>query len=312
MQSLVDLKALLKRVIDTEVEPEAAGIRDMQVTFSRMPQISKRELQAEHYRMSHLAAAAKSLSLGGLEMTAKCCLQYISALGKAMHNHNFQPMVVSATDIAESALALIHEVENSPTFKKQLTPGPSTSDVTLDSEVDENDAQVAALQDKVGVAPDPSTSAKEENGSEGGEDSALVGLPTAARETEYNRVSKKRKSSSKLENKKKKRKAEDKDEEDGYKQPHYSYKKCPLCKKQVSNLPRHIRMIHVERNEHLPLSRVKSLVEMARHGNKVKGGKYAKTIKDGKQKIYKREKTNAFSAIALYSSCTSIFNASTS
>ena len=190
MQSLVDLKALLKRVIDTEVEPEAAGIRDMQVTFSRMPQISKRELQAEHYRMSHLAAAAKSLSLGGLEMTAKCCLQYISALGKAMHNHNFQPMVVSATDIAESALALIHEVENSPTFKKQLTPGPSTADVTLDSEVDENDAQVAALQDKVGVAPDPSTSAKEENGSEGGEDSALVGLPTAARETEYNRVSK--------------------------------------------------------------------------------------------------------------------------
>lgn len=122
MQSLVDLKALLKRVIDTEVEPEEAGIKDMQVTFSCMPQISKRELQAEHYRMSHLAAAAKSLSLGSLEMTAKCCLQYIAVLGKAMHNHNFQPMVVSATDIAESALALIHEVENSPTFKKQLIP----------------------------------------------------------------------------------------------------------------------------------------------------------------------------------------------
>lgn len=42
MQSLVDLKALLKRVIDTEVEPEEAGIKDMQVTFSCMPQISKR------------------------------------------------------------------------------------------------------------------------------------------------------------------------------------------------------------------------------------------------------------------------------
>ena len=149
MQSLVDLKALLKRVIDTEVEPEEAGIKDMQVTFSCMPQISKRELQAEHYRMSHLAAAAKSLSLGSLEMTAKCCLQYIAVLGKAMHHHNFQPMVVSATDIAESALALIHEVENSPTFKKQLSPGPSTWDVASGSEVDENDAQVAALQDKV-------------------------------------------------------------------------------------------------------------------------------------------------------------------
>ena len=294
MQSLVDLKALLKRVIDTEVEPEEAGIKDMQVTFSCMPQISKRELQAEHYRMSHLAAAAKSLSLGSLEMTAKCCLQYIAVLGKAMHNHNFQPMVVSATDIAESALALIHEVENSPTFKKQLSPGPSTSDVASGSEVDENDAQVAALQDKVGVAPDPSTSAQEENASEGGEDSALVGLPTAARETEDNRVSKKRKSSGKLAKKKKKRKAEDKDEEDGYKQPHYSYKNCPLCKKQFSNLPRHIRMIHVERNEKLPLSRVKSLVEMARHGNKVKGGKYTKTIKDGKQKTYKREKYKCF------------------
>lgn len=53
-------------------------------------------------------------------------------------------------------------------------------------------------------------------------------------------------------------------------------------------------MIHVERNEKLPLSRVKSLVEMARHGNKVKGGKYTKTIKDGKQKTYKHEKYKCF------------------
>ena len=124
-----------------------------------------------------------------------------------MHNHNFQPnLVVSATDIAQSTLALIHKVENSPTFKNQLSPGPSTLDVTSGSEVDKNDAQVAALQDKVGVAPDPSTSAQEENASEGREDNALVGLPTAARETEDNRVSKKRKSSSKLAKKKEKEK----------------------------------------------------------------------------------------------------------
>ena len=71
---------------------------------------------------------------------------------------------------------------------------------------------------------------------------------------------------------------------------HYSERKCPLCHKKVFTLPQHICLAHVERNEKIPLSRVKALVKMARHGDKIKGGKYTKVSKDGQQRQYKRDK----------------------
>ena len=71
---------------------------------------------------------------------------------------------------------------------------------------------------------------------------------------------------------------------------HYTQRKCPLCKKVVCNLTRHITKLHVEKNEKIPTTRVKALVEMARHGNTTKGGKVIMKNKEGTSKEYFRQK----------------------
>lgn len=183
-------------MVSGEEEPGDADITDMRLTFSSIPSLSKRELTAEHYRMSNLSATANSLGLGSLEMTAKKCLEYIGVLGKGKHNHIYQPMVVSATDIAESTLALIVEVENLPAFHKPLTSGPSMWDG------DEDRAEVAVSQDEVEVEPEPSPNPnQEENPVEGCEDRAPLAVPT-----KNNTVSRKRAFTSQLAQKKRKRK----------------------------------------------------------------------------------------------------------
>ena len=69
----------------------------------------------------------------------------------------------------------------------------------------------------------------------------------------------------------------------------YTSRKCPLCKKSVCILKRHIIDVHVRKNECLPLFRVPALVQMAIHGDHTRGGKVVKE-NDGAQKVYRRRK----------------------
>ena len=116
MESLEALKEQLTKVIAGEIEPSDAGVDSEEVTFTAMPELSLRSLKAEHYRLSLVAAGAKSVGLGTLEQTAKLSLEYIAVLAKKFINQSLTPMVVSGEDVAETALALITEVEHSTTL----------------------------------------------------------------------------------------------------------------------------------------------------------------------------------------------------
>ena len=70
---------------------------------------------------------------------------------------------------------------------------------------------------------------------------------------------------------------------------HYTSRKCPLCRKEVCNMKRHIIQVYVKKNECLPMARVAPLVEMAIHKDKTRGGKVIKLNK-GVKKIYQRKK----------------------
>lgn len=88
-----------------------------------------RSLKVEHYRLSTFW---KGEQVG------------LHVLGKCFHNHDFSQILVSEKDIAETALSIIHEVENSPTFQKPsklpesaALKGHCTCHVSLDEDVQE-------------------------------------------------------------------------------------------------------------------------------------------------------------------------------
>lgn len=114
-------------------------------------------------------------------------------------------------------------------------------------------------------------------------------------EEEDEQQEKKRKKKKKNRKGKKKKRDEGKhkkgrERESSGKRIHYVERKCPLCNNKVKNLPRHLRNLHVQKNEQIPASRVKALVEMAKHGNERKGGKVVMKTKDGTKKTYTRKK----------------------
>ena len=71
---------------------------------------------------------------------------------------------------------------------------------------------------------------------------------------------------------------------------HYVSQECPLCKKKVCNLTRHLVNLNVHKNECIPMARVKPLKEMAVHGNKTQGGREVRERKSGVRKVYRRHK----------------------
>ena len=110
-------------------------------------------------------------------------------------------------------------------------------------------------------------------------------VPSTSKDTERDRVGQSKKVARKSMNVPK---SKDKGKE--RKRKHYTHLKCPLCKKSVVHLRRHLVDIHVKKNENIPMVRIEPLVQMAKHGNEVRGGDFVMKLKEGKQKVYKRQK----------------------
>ena len=111
---------------------------------------------------------------------------------------------------------------------------------------------------------------------------------------------KKNQEKEKKESKKSKGK-KDEENESEEKRFHYSKRPCPLCNKKVCNMVRHLRNIHVVKNECIPEARIKALLQMSRHGNKT-SIKYKKDLGEGKSKVYQRQKDICFmcDSVVLY------------
>ena len=116
MERLKKLQDALRKVLNDEDDPSEIDLEDKTATFSVLPNLSKGGLQAEHYRLSLISVAAKSLGLGTLELTASTALSYLNVLCKKFHNHSLEMLEVSKDDIAETALALLHELESNSTL----------------------------------------------------------------------------------------------------------------------------------------------------------------------------------------------------
>ena len=294
MESLEELKAELRQVLSGEIEASEAGLGSELIRFNTMPDVSLRALKAEHYRLSLLAAVARNVELGTLDQTAKVCLDYISVLAKKFHNNQLSPALVSGIDIAEGTLALIDEAEKSNIIKRVGSggiPGSNTQDGRFtaipvecgregegvdDPEIEErkNDSEeISAIPVDCGREGEGLDDPEIEERNNGSAD-VSAGVVYSGREQEAPKVRKTKTKQTKETVKKEKPR-------------HYSERKCPL---KVFTLPRHIRLVHVEKNERIPLSRVKAIVEMTRHGDKIRGGKYTKVSKDGQQRQYKRDK----------------------
>ena len=110
-------------------------------------------------------------------------------------------------------------------------------------------------------------------------------VPSTSKDTERDRVGQSKKVARKRMNVPK---SKDKGKE--RKRIHYTHLKCPLCQKSVLHLRRHLVDIHVKKNENIPMVRIEPLVQMAKHGNEVRGGDFVMKLKEGKQKVYKRQK----------------------
>ena len=71
---------------------------------------------------------------------------------------------------------------------------------------------------------------------------------------------------------------------------HYRSVKCPLCNKETVHIARHLRLMHVLRDERIPAVRVPSLVQIAKHGNKTRASAVIMTSSGGAKKVYQRKK----------------------
>ena len=69
------------------------------------------------------------------------------------------------------------------------------------------------------------------------------------------------------------------------KKPSKEGDQCTICSKRYVNVRWHILTMHIQNKDKLPLHRLEPLVEMSRHGDKVRGERRTCT-KDGKKKVY--------------------------
>ena len=289
--------------------------------------IDKENLKAEQFRLSLVAAAADFLHLPTVSASARLGINFVSALALRLHNYVMEPLTVDEDDVAETALALLGEFKSAVTesqkdsdtstssekttkkSKKSLKQqkkeealqeeregqmGPETSEDSSDSD---RDGEVSALQyakknkkntkkikksqkqqqKKEAVQEEPQGQMEPET-SEDSSDSDRDGEVSALQYAKKNQKNtKKIKKSQKQQQKK-----------EALRRVHYVPRKCPLCKKEVVHMKRHLVAMHVKKNECLPTARVEALLEMAKFGNSTHGGSVISKNKEGVRREYKR------------------------
>lgn len=161
----------------------------------------------------------------------------------------------------------VQQLEQDPSATSHGQLQQQVPTVTTDEQVDQHRTAGTPLQVKSRVEVD--------------EVAAATDVP---KETQKPSTSRKVTSNKALKTSAKKTKAADTG-----KTKHYSSRACPLCKKIVCNLARHLTNVHVKKNKCIPEARIKPLMQMARHGN-LTAERYQKKKKDGTKKTYQRRK----------------------
>lgn len=308
-----ELKRDLRQVLSGEIEASDIGIESDTIQFTVLTNVSLRTFRFEQYRFSNLAASAKHLGLPLVEQALVQSLEYIAVLAKKFHNVNLQPCLVSAQDIAETSLAFIGTFETAFSSTERTSGNSNKEDSEHDNEVEvvrpmsqERTSSSADTQHvkEVGQAGTGQSTESERNHvviqeevSE--EEPEVITRPKKAID-KTDKNGKKNQEKEKKESKKSKGKndEENKSEEKRF---HYSKRPCPLCNKKVCTMVRHLRNIHVVKNECIPEARIKALLQMSRHGNKT-SIKYKKDLGEGKRKVYQRQKHICFmcDSVVLY------------
>ena len=106
-----------------------------------------RELNAEHFRLSHIAATASQMGLGTLEEPANKALGLLAVLAKKFHNVNLPSLTVPADDVAKNSLAIIQELQKAPFMQSKQpanTPEEEPAQIT-----------VGAPEEELTVVPKP-------------------------------------------------------------------------------------------------------------------------------------------------------------
>ena len=277
---------------DEEVTRES-GLEEKEVGKPSMPSITWMSLQLEHARCAEIVAAANHLGLPILEQTAKVAIDYLSVIAKRTHNKNLEPRILHPEDYAQTMKAIVEDiqqtvvpmaracdtamVEQSCESPDEIEVLPGTSSKKVDQNSEKDDGGEQSREDCVDVNIDDD------------EDGDVVGDVHNESDKKIEKQKGHVKTKASRKTKEKKTGKQPLLQVSTAKKPHDTKKKCPLCQKEVVHLSRHLHDRHVKKNEKIPLVRVEPLVQMAKHGNTVEGGKRRQKCKEG-EKLYKRKK----------------------
>ena len=321
MATLEMLKENLRKVINGELDASELDLKDTPVDIERLPSVSLRSLNAEHYRYSLIAAAANQIGFGTLEKTANACLSYLAILASKFHNANLLPIVVDAQGSAETILSLIDELDSTMLLQSLNNSQQNSHEIVQAGDDNAEDSgqvegvkakevnreDVASthtgnngkmLQERGECSKDNGESNKkkgedpteqehvdvieapDDNAKDSGEVESVEVIEVNCKDaapihhSNNGKTSQERGESSKDNGKSNKTKGKDiiergessttKGESDKKKgkcsklklkegdQKHYVSRKCPLCKKSVCTLKRHLIAVHVRKYECLP------------------------------------------------------------
>ena len=291
MENLI--QRLGKVIVGDEEVTRESGLEEKEVGKPSMPSITWMSLQLEHARCAEIVAAANHLGLPILEQTAKVAIDYLSVIAKRTHNKNLEPRILHPEDYAQTMKAIVEDiqrtvvpmaracdtamVEQSCESPDEIEVLPGTSSKKVDQNSEKDDGGEQSREDCVDVNIDDD------------EDRDVVGDVHNESDKKIEKQKGHVKTKASRKTKEKKTGKQPLLQVSTAKKPHYTKKKCPLCQKEVVHLSRHLHDRHVKKNEKIPLGRVEPLVQMAKHGNTVEGGKRRQKCKEG-EKLYKRKK----------------------
>ena len=319
-----ELMAQLERINGGDEDALAkSGLKDVVIGKPKMFSTSLMNKELEQLRFSELKAAVEQL---GMRMISDFCdvgIKMLGVMAKGYHNKNLEAITVKPEDYASTVRQFIAEfgkgvvrlskpLQDAKRAEEQEEKIIVISDPDVEEDSDEAPSKGKGVcqkdkkgEDQIGSVleesdKEPSKAKKgkgvSQKGKKGEDQIGSVLEESEVSEDESASMEEDNGSDEALSKGKRKRasvsgKGNKGKEESGTKKKrvHYSSSECPLCKQRVVNLRRHLKLVHVNKNEKIPLVRLEALVQAAKHGNKTVGGKLRQNTKDG-EKLYKRKK----------------------